>query len=413
MLAMLLKPMSIFLTLTDGRMPGNDDYVRLAQVRDWMNGAGWFDVGQIRLGADGIAMHWSRVIDPFIAGLIRVFEPLIRTCDGRAPDRDCLADADVRTGSLGDDRVIARRLAPTLHPALIGVIGGLNGTAVMQFEPGRIDHHNVQILLMMVAVLGGVDEKRRRGGIVAGLACAASMMIGMEALVLIGLFGLLFATRWVVGDDTDGRRFGAFGAAFAAGIVAVYGVDTPPSEYFSTVCDRLSLAYGLPGIVAGIATFLVISSRVHGQSDALRRLRGHRCRQCRNTCGRRADLLAGAIRGAIGRGRNMVAAAGERGAGPDCVDWRKSGLRGWFCRHSGSDHRGRDAGHLLGGESPPLGLGDAARSCRRDLRAELRAGSARAIHRRDGDPAAGGFAAADPSGTSRRRRFCKARGRRP
>ena len=49
--------------------------MRLVQVRDLLAGQGWFDLTQYRLNPpDGVAMHWSRLIDLPIAVLIRAGE---------------------------------------------------------------------------------------------------------------------------------------------------------------------------------------------------------------------------------------------------------------------------------------------------------------------------------------------------
>jgi hypothetical protein len=49
-----------------------DDNMRIAQVRAWLNdGQGWFDLRQYRLDwPEGANIHWSRLVDLPIAGLI-------------------------------------------------------------------------------------------------------------------------------------------------------------------------------------------------------------------------------------------------------------------------------------------------------------------------------------------------------
>ncbi len=59
---------------TDYVGPDNDDAMRLVEVRDLLNGQGWFDLMQYRLGpAPGTLMHWSRFVDLPIAALISFF----------------------------------------------------------------------------------------------------------------------------------------------------------------------------------------------------------------------------------------------------------------------------------------------------------------------------------------------------
>jgi hypothetical protein len=52
------------LTLTD-----MDDAMRLVQMRGFIDGHGWFDLHEARLGPpDGYDTHWSRLIDAGLAG---------------------------------------------------------------------------------------------------------------------------------------------------------------------------------------------------------------------------------------------------------------------------------------------------------------------------------------------------------
>src|SRR6266545_1943259 len=66
---------SLFPALIQGINLSTDDAMRLAEVRDLLNGQGWFDLTQYRLNPPaGVAMHWSRLIDLPIALLIRAGE---------------------------------------------------------------------------------------------------------------------------------------------------------------------------------------------------------------------------------------------------------------------------------------------------------------------------------------------------
>ena len=55
-----------------------DDNMRISQVRAWLNGQGWYDLRQYKLNPPvGFDIHWSRLVDLPIAGLILVFRPLV------------------------------------------------------------------------------------------------------------------------------------------------------------------------------------------------------------------------------------------------------------------------------------------------------------------------------------------------
>src|SRR5207253_2636580 len=55
-----------------------DDNMRMMQVRGLLHGQGWFDLRQYHLNAPfGANIHWSRLVDLPIAGLILLLRPLI------------------------------------------------------------------------------------------------------------------------------------------------------------------------------------------------------------------------------------------------------------------------------------------------------------------------------------------------
>jgi len=61
-----------------GTLPGNDDYMRLVQVRDWLGGQAWSDPVQDRMfPPDPLISHWGRLSDVLIGGLIKVFTPFL------------------------------------------------------------------------------------------------------------------------------------------------------------------------------------------------------------------------------------------------------------------------------------------------------------------------------------------------
>jgi hypothetical protein len=53
-------------------LPDTDDNLRMAQVRAWLGGQGWFDLVQHRFDPahGGANIHWSRLVDLPIAGII-------------------------------------------------------------------------------------------------------------------------------------------------------------------------------------------------------------------------------------------------------------------------------------------------------------------------------------------------------
>jgi hypothetical protein len=79
-LCVLLVALSAWPAVQDGfaslrlTFGDTDDAARLVQVREFMAGAGWYDLVLARIGgATPLVSHWSRLIDAPIAGLITLF----------------------------------------------------------------------------------------------------------------------------------------------------------------------------------------------------------------------------------------------------------------------------------------------------------------------------------------------------
>ncbi len=75
--ATMNAPADLLATLHHLRVPDPDDAMRLVEVRDFVNGQGWYDLVQRRFGPPaGIPSHWSRLVDAPLAGLILALTPL-------------------------------------------------------------------------------------------------------------------------------------------------------------------------------------------------------------------------------------------------------------------------------------------------------------------------------------------------
>lgn len=239
------------------QLPDTDDNLRLQQIRDLLAGQHWFDLRQYRLDPPGGAdIHWSRLIDLPYALLITLLSPL--------------------TGS-----GIAERMASTLVPLLI--LGGTMATlariavrcvgnaswawpvallmtatpVVQMMSPLRIDHHGAQLMMLVLLLWGLISQDRTKGGLIAGMAMALSLVIGVEMLPYLAI-GAGCATLFWIMDETETLRLRALALALA--IVTTLGLllFIPPAARFSTLCDALTSAY-FPAVIAGSGALLGIT----------------------------------------------------------------------------------------------------------------------------------------------------------
>jgi hypothetical protein len=218
-----------------------DDNMRYLQVRDWLNGQSWWDLRQHRmdppLGAD---IHWSRLVDLPIAALMLFFR--LFTHGARADELAVgvapLLPLLLLMLSLA---FLARRLADDgrghgwFAAMLLPLAAGMG---LSMYMPLRIDHHGWQLALTATTLAGLVDRKWTRGGIVAGVSSAASVVIGMEMMVYLAGAGALIALRWIFKDGAE-RRLRPYALSLGGTTALGYALFASNANRLP-VCDALS-----------------------------------------------------------------------------------------------------------------------------------------------------------------------------
>ena len=213
-----------------------DDNMRLMQVRAWLGGQGWFDLRQYRLNPPaGFDIHWSRLVDLPLAGLILFFR--LFTTDAWAERLACgLAPLLPLSVTLLALAAVVRRLVDRLAwPLAVVILFGAVATMLM-FAPERIDHHGWQLAFLMLTLAGLTDPRAARGGATMGLATAASLSIGLEMLPYGALGGAILTLRWVwdAGAEAgDARRLSAYAATLGGGSALGYAA-------FASYADRVA-----------------------------------------------------------------------------------------------------------------------------------------------------------------------------
>src|SRR5213075_2470087 len=243
-----------------------DDNLRMAQVRAWLGGQGWFDLVQHRFDPahGGGNIHWSRLVDLPIAGIILLLRPLVGGADAER--------AAAALAPLLPFLILMFALALTMKRLVhekgwpLPVIGLLCAySTIGMFAPLRIDHHGWQLALLGAAVAGMADTKRARGGAVLGIATGLSLAIGLEMLIYLALLGGATVLLWVA-DRDQRRRLAAYAGALVATTGAGYLIFASYANRLP-VCDALSPVWlsdaALGGaMMLGLALFRVDSWKV-------------------------------------------------------------------------------------------------------------------------------------------------------
>lgn len=231
------------------RLGDTDDNMRMMQVRGLLHGQGWYDLRQYHLNPPvGANIHWSRLVDLPIAGLILTLRPFL---GGAAAERWAVGIAPLLpyllllfSLALTARRLIDRRAYPLAFLAIF--FAGSNNS---MFMPERIDHHGWQLALLALSVSSIADPKRVRAGVTLGISTALSLAIGLEMIIYLALLGAAAVLFWVVDpEERDRLRAYAVSLGGATGlcflIFASYANRLP-------VCDALSPVWLSDALLAG------------------------------------------------------------------------------------------------------------------------------------------------------------------
>lgn len=199
------------------RLPDTDDVMRLQQVRDWLGGQSWSDLTQYRLGA-GVPMHWSRVADLGPALLIATAAPLLGP-QGAEIFAVTVWPILLFAGALLLVGRITRRLDPDATRTAM-IVAAIAYPATTIFVPGRIDHHGLQLVLLLGATLAASGRPTLRNGAITGALAATSLIIGMETMPFFAVLGGAALLGWACAKrEGDARILGlGIGALIGLGI---------------------------------------------------------------------------------------------------------------------------------------------------------------------------------------------------
>ncbi len=240
-----------------------DDAMRLVLVRDLLHGRGWYDQLVTRLQPpQGVYMHWSRLLDGAIAACLWLVGQVTSSAWAELIVRfawPLLWIAPAVIAGLS----IARSLGGKVAVFVCALLMATNTTLFVQFRPGRIDHHNIQIVMAVVAVACAMARTHRtRFAAIAGIATGLGLAIGIEALAYHALVGACFGLSAAI-DRDEAKPARAYGLALVAATAGFFVLQTPLDRWPLPFCDALGA--NLIGAIAvgglGLAAFATWGAR--------------------------------------------------------------------------------------------------------------------------------------------------------
>lgn len=241
-------------TILDYEFQDPDDALRYVEARSFANGQGWFDVSQHRVNVPyGGPMHWSRIVDLPLSGLMLLFRPLFGSV---IADQIALAIVPLLLffALCIMTALAVRRLNGTLSAITTTLLIGFAFPTIVQFLPMRIDHHGWQILMSTVALWAAFDKQPKRGGIIAGLAVAFWAHVSSEGLPYAAMFCGIFVLDFLR-YEKGWQRLGTYMLALCVGSAALLLGTRGLPEARKIYCDAVSPVYIFPMLAAALTLF--------------------------------------------------------------------------------------------------------------------------------------------------------------
>jgi hypothetical protein len=233
-----------------------DDNMRLMQVRALLHGQGWYDLRQYRMNPpQGFDIHWSRLVDLPIAGLILFFRLFVTNAEAERLACGLAPLLPLSLAMIGLSATVRRVVHPLAWPvALVFLFTGCTATMLM-FMPERIDHHGWQLAMLSLTVAGLADTDRRRGGAIVGLSSAVSLTIGLEMLPYAAIAGAILALRWIW-DRGEAPRLAVYALTLAGGSALGFALFASNANQVAR-CDALTPVWLSVMVEAGALLFVL------------------------------------------------------------------------------------------------------------------------------------------------------------
>jgi hypothetical protein len=232
----------------------SDDAMHMVTAQSLAHGQAWFDTTSYRENAPfGAPIHFSRLIDAPLAGLMLLLGQFF---GAGADDLTALLYPVLLIPLLAAAAfALIRQVVPGASAVVSAVVPFLSAVILVEFSPGRVDHHNVQMILTTVMVACTIAGRRDlRAAMLAGVFAALSLAVGAETFHLVAVAIAVFGIYWVL-EPANGRQVAGFAVGLAAAGAALFFGLIAPAAYLTRACDAFSFSYVVALVAAAVALF--------------------------------------------------------------------------------------------------------------------------------------------------------------
>lgn len=251
----------------------SDDVMRMLQVLAWRDGGDWYDLTQHRLNPPaGVAMHWSRLPDLPLLGLLWLAEPVLGR-EGAILLTVSLIPVLLGLAYLATFIWAARPFTGPGGGLYAAIIGFASSVTLLPFFAGRVDHHGWQLLLAMLmagAVLRvAAGETAMRLAVLSGVAGGLALWVGAEGLPALALASGVLILVWLRQGTWGARRLSVHGLSLAVTVALILPLALAPGQRLVLHCDAFSLVSLALGLgLAGFGLAALLTERYLAKSGA-------------------------------------------------------------------------------------------------------------------------------------------------
>jgi len=253
------------LLLLQGKMPNGDvdDLMKLHEIRHLLQTGNPFDRTLADIAQpEPMISHWPWIVDAPYALLTVALAPFVGV--------EAAISAAAFTVPLMFLLVALILLFQVIrefefdHPGAVLAVAAFAGLpSLSEFQPWRIDYHNLQMLILLGAALLTIRCGRVAAGL-NGALMALSTAISAEMAPFLALPVGFYALAFIAGRKDAGKDLRMYGLALSAAGLAMFFVVVGPQAYTSAACDRYSLLHLTALVITGFILAAVSTTETAG-----------------------------------------------------------------------------------------------------------------------------------------------------
>jgi len=223
-----------------------DPWLRLAIVRDWLSGGGWYNHVIARSNAPwgGIASPWTRPLDVVIAFFVQL-QPDTVDLNTRLIRAAMLVPWVFMTWLLAGIVRAVKTVCPIPSALFMAVTLAVCAPLMWNYFSFAYSDHHSFLAAAFVWAIGSVLHPKPSARLMVGTGMLLGLMlwISPEALALIGMIYLWYGLQWLSGDDDAGRHLSILATSTALMSAAAVMIERPPHAWLVPVYDSISVVY--------------------------------------------------------------------------------------------------------------------------------------------------------------------------